>query len=257
MLKMKWFVRSRWIGLKVFHFAVIMRNLGRYALRIPHEKDYSYVRNVALSTEAFLDIGANSGQSALSFALYNKKAKIFSFEPFPIQKTALNVVQLILGDRFRYYMIGVAEKDGVKKLYCPAMNKVVLTQECTAYKKLLTDDGDTQSRIKKVFGNKEAWTIEEQDVEMRSLDDFAIEESIGFVKIDVQGGELDVIKGMKRIIKQDKPVLMVENGLNLKEIAEYLKEFSYEIRVFNKSTSVLEKPGKTLNALNVFFLPNE
>jgi FkbM family methyltransferase len=52
------------------------------------------------------------------------------------------------------------------------------------------------------------------DVEQRRLDDLIpVGEHIDFIKIDVEGGEFDVLKGAERILIDSKPVLLFEFGL--------------------------------------------
>jgi len=49
-------------------------------------------------------------------------------------------------------------------------------------------------------------------VKMRRLDDYVLDHHVGidFIKIDVEGAELGVIKGAKKYILQHKPVMLVE-----------------------------------------------
>ena len=47
-------------------------------------------------------------------------------------------------------------------------------------------------------------------VETKKLDDVIQNKEISFIKIDVEGHELDVIEGSKKIIKEYKPTLLVE-----------------------------------------------
>lgn len=54
--------------------------------------------------------------------------------------------------------------------------------------------------------------IEEIKVELRKADNLiSPEEKIDFIKIDVEGGELDVMKGATRILK-NKPIVLFECG---------------------------------------------
>lgn len=56
--------------------------------------------------------------------------------------------------------------------------------------------------------------IEEITVEMMRLDDCIPPGlPIFFIKIDVEGGELGVLKGAERIIKESKPIILFESGL--------------------------------------------
>jgi FkbM family methyltransferase len=55
--------------------------------------------------------------------------------------------------------------------------------------------------------------IEEINVEKRTLDSIVpIEEHISFIKIDVEGGEFDVLKGAENLLKRCKPIILFECG---------------------------------------------
>ena len=47
------------------------------------------------------------------------------------------------------------------------------------------------------------------EVDIRLLDSFCFE-NIGFIKIDVEGHELHVLKGAKHLLRLQKPVLLIE-----------------------------------------------
>jgi len=55
--------------------------------------------------------------------------------------------------------------------------------------------------------------IEEIKVELKKLDDIVPQEDkISLIKIDVEGGEFDVLKGAIKILKRDKPIIIFECG---------------------------------------------
>ena len=55
--------------------------------------------------------------------------------------------------------------------------------------------------------------IEEINVEKRTLDSIIpVEENINFIKIDVEGGEFDVLKGAENLLKRCKPIILFECG---------------------------------------------
>src|SRR3954468_23806524 len=58
--------------------------LTRYALRRPHEADFAAFALFPERTGLFLDVGANTGASALSFRIYNRRSPILSIEPNPM-----------------------------------------------------------------------------------------------------------------------------------------------------------------------------
>ena len=70
-------------------------------------------------------------------------------------------------------------------------------------------------------------------IKMKKLDDIKIENTIGFIKIDVEGHELEVIKGAKNHIDKYKPVLLVEiekrhSRRNADESISYIERLGYK-----------------------------
>jgi FkbM family methyltransferase len=70
-------------------------------------------------------------------------------------------------------------------------------------------------------------------VEIKTLDDYHYD-CIDLIKIDVEGHELDVIRGGLKTIQRCKPVLLVEiegrhlNGASIEYVFEYIKSLGYE-----------------------------
>ena len=57
-------------------------------------------------------------------------------------------------------------------------------------------------------------------------------ENISWIKIDVEGHEMEVLKGMMEIIKLYKPNIVVENDdVNIIQIQKLLSSFNYKIIV--------------------------
>lgn len=78
-----------------------------------------------------------------------------------------------------------------------------------------------------------------QTVEQVKLDDLNIKYPIGFIKIDIEGGEINAFKGMYNLINKYKPIIVFEdhNGSNNK----YLKNVhNYNIQKIN-STNYIAK----------------
>lgn len=75
-------------------------------------------------------------------------------------------------------------------------------------------------------------SITEQATAIQKLDDVVLgelpDEPIGFVKIDVEGYELRVLKGATGLLQEHKPNLQIEiDPRNLKEVRALLEQFGY------------------------------
>jgi FkbM family methyltransferase len=62
-----------------------------------------------------------------------------------------------------------------------------------------------------------------------NLDALSLSHRIALIKIDVEGFELAVCKGMSELIRRDHPVLIVEDHDTNTGVTEFLQQFGYEI----------------------------
>jgi hypothetical protein len=74
--------------------------------------------------------------------------------------------------------------------------------------------------------------------------------SLDFVKMDVEGGELDVLRGAAHVLTAMKPVLLFEAfelnaapyGYRVYEILSYLEQRGYTVRQAGMSTNFIAVP---------------
>jgi hypothetical protein len=76
-----------------------------------------------------------------------------------------------------------------------------------------------------------ATKIQSHRCQIRSLDDTIIE-PVGFIKIDVEGHELEVLQGSVGILEKDRPVLLIESEHRHhsgapKNIFEFMSGYGY------------------------------
>lgn len=190
----------------------------RYALRIPHEPDFLAFRNLA-EYGLFVDIGANAGQSALSFAAVRPGWRILSFEPNPAVGKYLDRVSRVLGERYSWRNIGLGASSGRLTFHVPVHGGLEATQEGSFKRDAL----DTPSALGRAGVPDEIRSIE---VAVEPLDALALSPDV--VKIDVQGFEHEVLEGMRNTLAARPPrALYVEYGPDSPRVAAYLQGFGY------------------------------
>jgi FkbM family methyltransferase len=77
--------------------------------------------------------------------------------------------------------------------------------------------------------------VVEFDVTQQRLDSLleSVKQPIGYIKIDVEGFELEVLRGAKNLIARDRPLLQVElersHNPNIGDVTDYMASLNYNI----------------------------
>lgn len=144
---------------------------------------------------AFVDIGANIGQTMLDHYLTGVAAPYIGFEPNPSCVSYLNdIIAANSFDRHTILPIGLANETKVVPLY---------TRRGHA-------EDDAASLVADL---RPQWAVAAQYVSCHRFDDVraALDlKQIAFVKIDVEGFELEVLKGMRETLGDLRPVVLCE-----------------------------------------------
>ena len=159
-----------------------------------------------------IDVGGNSGYQTYFHANFNH---VVTYEPVP-------ELFKVLSENLR----GLEKK-------VTLINKAVSEQSSTITLHVDVQRLSMTSRIPLV----ESTPI---NVESVSLDDEEYE-NVGFIKIDVEGFELDVLEGAKQTIDKCRPTMMVEVyqpwcdkvGFDCEEIFDFFDSRNYQIKYFD------------------------
>ena len=191
----------------VIHLNLVARYLASQE-DVPFLRDFNKYRDVRY----VLDVGANIGLVSLVFSATWPNATIHSLEPSP-----LNFEYLEYNLRYVEHSIpemkGAFDRAGFMGLSLPPPRSWnVNTGQFT------------------LFGEGEDVEI----VELGRLDDIA-QFPVDFLKLDVEGAEIEALDGASRIIREDRPILMVEfreynlerAGHTTKELLEHILDKGY------------------------------
>jgi FkbM family methyltransferase len=195
---------NRWIA-AFNHLPAWKRQVrhGNYEIQVPNFDRWLYVRLNALRLMGnderkmlsrhvmpgmtVLDIGANIGLYSLLLAeLVGNGGKVFAFEPDPVLfETALtNIKQNGRADTIRLQKVALGSQGGHATLYRSTFNS-----------------GD--NRLSASPARRDA-----VPVRIARLDDILRDVKIDFVKMDVQGWEAEVLRGMEHILKSNPGVTL-------------------------------------------------
>jgi FkbM family methyltransferase len=248
---LKWKARASLERLGLWRWAERARLFERLLLRRTHEADFEYFKRFDGREGLFVDVGANIGQSAISFRIFNRSFKILSFEPNALVEPELKFVGRLLGSRFSYRMEGLGSKTETRKFYYPVVDGVPLTQEGSLSERF-AEDPTFPHRLRQATG-QERYEIASSDLKFVRFDELGLKPDV--IKLDVQGHELQALEGMKETLASAKPILMVEHGPGIVEVGRFLGEISYVGPLYYLNGNLVEaaQPG----LYNVFFTTPE
>lgn len=84
-------------------------------------------------------------------------------------------------------------------------------------------------------------SISKRAVDLIGLDEYFLDRSIDFIKIDIEGYEWSALQGARDIISRDSPALMVEIQASHNEIFEFFNALGYFL--FNEGLDDLKRPS--------------
>ena len=199
--------------------ALFAIKLGRW-----EQGERNYVRKIIQTNNVVVDVGANLGQYTLLFSkLVGNEGTVFSFEPAPENYRLLQMA--IEANRCTNVVaneLAVSDVSGWADLHISELHH-----------------GD--HRIIEPKGKRKAIRVRSV-----SLDDQLSEEArIDLIKIDVQGAEPLVFRGMRQIIQKhpELTILTEFSPLHLGTANIEPSEFLEEIRDLGLQTSLLDRNG--------------
>ncbi len=217
---------------------------------LPHEQDYHGFSLLARGrlSGLFLDVGANRGHSARGFMKLVPGWDVLSIEPNPLhERTLAGIAERHAG--FRYQMTAADAASGRDvTLYVPVYRTVPLHSAAA-----LTL-AEARAAVEQAFPRQAAKIRYMQTaVTTITIDELGVVPQI--MKFDVQGNELNALRGAARTLAEAAPELLVEILAGENDLVEYLRGFDYLPFAYDhgsRSFSRYRTLG-TAQSRNVFF----
>jgi FkbM family methyltransferase len=231
----------------VYTYQFFRSLVGRINFLLPLEPDFAAFGLLPAADGIFLDVGANDGISARSFRVFNRTMPILSIEANPCHDKALRRTRASLSG-FEYKLIGAGDRRGELVLHTPIFRGIALT----AYSSMDREEAEKRVRehMPRAAGRLKFVTT---TVPIVPLDELQL--APDFVKIDVEGFEVEVLRGMARTIERRLPVLMIEWAPgNVTRVLSVLGPMGYRAYAFDKAGKVF-RPHDGAALENLFYLP--
>ena len=203
------------------------------------EPEFLWIKEVLEKDSVFMDVGANVGAYLYTLENHLKPENIYAFEPN--QQLFKRLKRLF--PKVNLFSLALSDVSTIAEFKIPVINgEKVHTR------------GTLQTSIKEK--NEEKTIL--QKVEVKPLDDLVFDEvyiersrnaqtnkfnlkKLDFIKIDVEGNEMQTLRGAKKTIEKFKPILMVEmeqrhHKENLWTLISEIADWGYSVNFLDRKT---------------------
>jgi|TARA_B110000285_G_C15045691_1_gene574181 FkbM family methyltransferase len=235
------------------------QSLKRRSLRFynkPVEPEIRLLDKLVNNSCASIDIGVYRG--VYTYHLEKLSSHVYAFE-------ANTLIQSSLSKSFKGYNsitlenLAISSSTGTVNLKIPFRNSNLDYENPEEAYEL----GLATIHANNTLDSKDLYEIQVSKIR---LDDYNFTHPIGFIKIDVEGHELDVVRGAKKLIELYKPNLLIEieerhTSLPTIRIINEIKNLGYSCYIVNKKNYALilidEKNIILYDNNNYIFIPIE
>ena len=224
---------------------IITRSLVRFTNIF--EADFKGLKLINLKKKIRIyDVGASDG-IASKFFLNNLSVKeIYCFEP---DETYVKTLQNLKKKQLIIKPYGIGIKNFKCDIFMPRYRFFKRNYDLITYS--FFDKFYLNKQISLDFKFRKNISIIKKKILIKKIN--KIDTNIDLIKIDTNGYELQVIKGLKRIISYSRPVIILETNQDILKIKKFLKKYSYNDYYYDGKEKKLKRVKKKY-PLNTFFL---
>lgn len=162
----------------------------KHTMLLGWEPEIQHIQNYARRSALAIDVGANMGLWTYAMGKSGMFKKVLAFEPNPTLTGDLSNAGF---NNVTVFYKAVSSEPGVSHLRIPKQGKLLLSGWASLENQIDLDADDFQEMV----------------VETIRLDDMKLDD-VGFIKIDVEGHELNLLAGARRFFAANRPVCLIE-----------------------------------------------
>lgn len=247
--------RLKWTAKRVFEshpygYAVGNQIVSYLPFTLPHEPEFFGLAQLAkrfAKPGLFLDIGANDGKSALSFAKLVKGWRIISVEANPLHEPRLNQIKKNLPN-YEFRIMAADETTGKEiSLFVPVYKRVEIHSACSVSR------DQARTSMENAFSKRVADQFHYRELITRTarLDELDLKPDL--VKMDLEGHEFSALKGFANTLQSSSADFLMENNpAHFPEVRRYMESFGYRVFGFNVERRIFCSLGE-VSSRNCFF----
>ena len=179
--------------------------MSRWDQRIVHDQDFDGLRLLRRPVKSIMDVGANVGQSIVSFRVTFPNAAVTSFEANPMLHSILEDVADRVRGAVTIKRFGLSECAGAFTLHIPHVGDEAFLEEASIRKEYFDVEWVAQK-----YRERGGLRLVAVEAAVRVGDDCSLTPDI--IKIDVEGAEAMVVRGLLKTLQASQPALLVENS---------------------------------------------
>ncbi len=229
---------------------LLKRRLER-AIKNKYEPELKLIKKFIINGTDALDIGVYQGVYSYEISKYAKTVHSFEFNPIIFSFLNRNIHKIIRN--IKLYNFGLSNQNNNATLRIPIRNKLAKEENYEEFFEM----GRATIHDKNEFSEFRTF-----NVNIKKLDDVQFENSISFIKIDVEGHEIAVIEGAVETINKNKPILLVEieekhSKKKVIDTINYINSLGYKSYYLNEKNLINTYTLKNFDSYNNYiFKPN-
>lgn len=219
--------------------------MQRWTSREVHDEDFYGFSIYSERVKCILDVGANLGQSIVSFKILFPNATIHSYEANPTLISNLKILAKEMPGAVQINPYGLADKSGSFNLNIPYVNNEAFIEEAS-----MSESYYELPWVKQKFNDRGGLTrLEKVTCEIKVGDDLNL--SPDLIKVDVEGAESLVLNGLKQTIRRSKPIILVENS-DWDNVSKVMRSLGYVARRYDhEKKMLLPRNGPSTNTFYI------